>query len=426
MTFQVFLHESKRLSPAQARAFIAAFVGWVFDYYEVVLLTFLIVPISRELHLSASHIAYVFSTQLFFLAVGGVISGLLADRYGRRPILMWTIIIYTVGTLARAFTYSELWLVAWTAFAALGIGGEYAVGQTLVSEVMPTARRGWWSGILYGGHYLGVMGGAFVGGYLAPVIGWRWTFAVSAVPIAFALYVRSSSPESDIWEIRTKSVRTNWHLFTQRSFLSPFFICLVAAMLQFFAYYGITQFLPTFLVKQQGFSLGKAAWWLFFVALSGIVGALMGSYTNDRWGRRVTLSYLAGIAFVGGLLLFFTWQALITSLWILVPFFLLYVGSNGGTVFGALFSEMFPTEVRTTGVAAALQIGRGLAFIPPIITAAIFPVYGYKPIVLMGAAEFGLLALWAWVFKETRGKSMLEIDAEAESSTRMVSRMSSV
>jgi putative MFS transporter len=87
---------------------------------------------------------------------------------------------------------------------------------------------------------------------------------------------------------------------------------------------------------------------------------------------------------------------------------------------------MFPTEVRTTGVAAALQIGRGLAFIPPIITAAIFPVYGYKPIVLMGAAEFGLLALWAWVFKETRGKSMLEIDAEAESSTRMVSRMSSV
>jgi putative MFS transporter len=331
---------------------------------------------------------------------------------------MWTIIIYTVGTLARAFTFNEVWLLLWTAFAALGIGGEYAVGQTLVSEVMPTHRRGWWSGMLYAGIYLGIAAGSFVGGYLAPIIGWRWTFAVSAVPIAFALYVRSSAPESDVWEMKKKNVKTNWHVFTRRSFLAPFSLCLIAAMLQFFAYYGITSFLPTFLVKQ-GFSLGKAAWWLFFGAISGLIGSVIGSYTSDRWGRRVTLSYLAGTAAIGGLILFFTWRYLLTSSWILVPFFFLYVGSNGATVFGVLFSEMFPTEVRTTGVASALQIGRGLAFIPPLITAAIFPVYGYAPIVLMGAAEFGLLAIWAWVFKETRGKSILEIDRESETSPQV-------
>jgi putative MFS transporter len=60
-----------------------------------------------------------------------------------------------------------------------------------------------------------------------------------------------------------------------------------------------------------------------------------------------------------------------------------------------------------------------MAFIPPLITAAIFPVYGYAPIVLMGAAEFGLLAIWAWVFKETRGKSILEIDRESETSPQV-------
>jgi putative MFS transporter len=419
MESHTFLYESKRLSPAQARAFISAFVGWVFDFYEIILLTFLIVPISRDLHLSPSHIAYVFSTQLLFLAIGGVTSGLLADRYGRRPILMWTIIIYTVGTLARAFTFNEVWLLLWTAFAALGIGGEYAVGQTLVSEVMPANRRGWWSGILYAGNYGGIVAASLVGGYLAPIIGWRWTFAVSALPILFALYVRASAPESDVWEMKKKNVKTNWRAFTRRSFLKPFFLCLVAAMLQFFAYYGITAFLPTYLVKQ-GFSLGKAAWWLFFTnAFSGLVGSLVGSYTSDRWGRRVTLSYLAATAATGGLVLFLTWRYLLTSSWILVPFFFLYFGSNGATVFGVLFSEMFPTEVRTTGVASALQIGRGMAFIPPLITAAIFPVYGYAPIVLMGAAEFGLLAIWAWVFKETRGKSILEIDRESETSPQV-------
>jgi putative MFS transporter len=418
MASQALLYESQRLTRAQARAFISAFVGWLFDYYEVFLLTVLMVPISRDLHLSPSHVAYAFSTQLFFLAVGGVAFGLLADRYGRRPVLMWTIIIYAGGTLARAFTYTEAWLLSWTAVAALGIGGEFAVGQSLVSEVMPTMRRGWWGGVLYAGHYLGVIAGAFVGGYLAPVIGWRWTFAISGLPIAFALYVRASAPESDVWEMKKKEEhRINWVGFAQGNFLRPFSLCLVAAILQFFAYYGITSFLPTYLVKQ-GFSLGKAAWWMFFVAMSGIVGALIGSYTSDRWGRRITLSYLAATAAGGGLVLFATWHYLLTTSWILVPFFFLYVGSNGATVFGVLFGEMFPTEVRTTGTASALQIGRGLAFIPPLITAKIFPVYGYAPIVLMGAAEFGLLAIWAWVFKETKGKAILEIDAEAQSSSR--------
>ena len=137
MATPVFLHESRRLSSAQARAFIAAFVGWVFDFRSCLADVPDRPDQSRATPLAEPHSLCV-PTQLFFLAVGGVISGLLADRYGRRPILMWTIILYTVGTLARAFTYSELWLVGWTAFAALGIGGEYAVGQTLVSEVMPT------------------------------------------------------------------------------------------------------------------------------------------------------------------------------------------------------------------------------------------------------------------------------------------------
>jgi putative MFS transporter len=60
-----------------------------------------------------------------------------------------------------------------------------------------------------------------------------------------------------------------------------------------------------------------------------------------------------------------------------------------------------------------LQISRGLAFLPPIIAAAVFPVYGYVPVILGGAALFGLLALWAWVFRETRGRDIGEIDRAA-------------
>lgn len=403
-----YTSESGRVGKEQARAFGSALVGWVFDYYEVFLLTILIVPIAQALDLSSFQTGAVFSVELGCMAAGGVIFGALADKYGRRDVLMWTVIIYAGATMARALVPNYTVLLVLTAIAAFGIGGEYGVGQALVSEIMPRNRRGWWSGLLYGGIYIGIMMASVVGGQLTPLVGWRWTFALSGLPLLFAIYIRRKAPESDVWSAqREKTSGPGLRLVCTRRFLAPFMLCLVAGTLQFFAYYGVTTFLPTYLVSQ-GFDMGQASWWLFFTGLAGLVGCFMGAYTSDRWGRRITLSYLSGAAAVGGVVLFFTWGSLLDTLWILVPFFFLYLGSNGATVFGALFSELFPTEVRSTGVSSALQIARGLTFIPPLVTAFIMPRYGYAPVVLIGAAEFGLLALWAWVFRETRGISVAE------------------
>ena len=98
--------------------------------------------------------------------------------------------------------------------------------------------------------------------------------------------------------------------------------------------------------------MGTAAWWLFFTAFAGLVGSFIAGYTTDKWGRRITLSYLGFVAALGGLALYFTWSSLLSSLWILVPMFFLYFGSNGASVFGSLFSEIFPTDVRATGISA--------------------------------------------------------------------------
>lgn len=402
---------AEQVTKAQFSAWLGAFVGWIFDYYEVFLLAFLAIPISKEFGLAPSQTAYIFSVQLLFIAVGGVVFGYLADRFGRKRILMWTVVVYAVFTFARAFSSSYAMLLGLTAVAAFGIGGEYGVGQTLVSEALPRERRGWWSGLLYGGIYIGIALGALVGGNVAPVIGWRWTFALSGLPVLIAIFIRFWTPESKMWEAKRPAARSYWSLIMRRSFLGPFALCLGAASLQFFAYYGITTFLPTYLVKE-GFSISKASWWLFFTAFAGLVGSTAAAYTSDRWGRRITLSYVAGSAALGGLILFLSWRYLLTSSWILVPFFILYFGSNGAAVFGALFSEQFPTVTRSMGVSASLQIARGLAFLPPIIAAAIFPTYGYAPIVLGGAVLFALLSLGAWVFKETRGKDLDEVDRE--------------
>ncbi|KWX68752.1 MFS transporter [Mycobacterium sp. NAZ190054] len=409
------------LNKAQRGAFLGALIGWIFDYYEVFLLTLLVIPLAQEFDLSNGQVGALLAVQLFAMGVGGVLFGWLADRIGRKKVLMLTILVFSVFTLARAGAPNYEVMMVLTALAALGIGGEFGVGQTLVSELVPANRRGWWSGLLYGGIYLGIIAGALVGGFLMPIIGWRWTFVVSGLPVLFALWVRRHTPESEVWEQRVDTdpgARPKVKITARIA--RVWTLCLIAGCLQFFAYYGLASFLPKYLVDQ-GASVTGASTWLMFTAVAGGIGCLIGSYMSDRLGRRLTLSILAGTAFVSGLLLAMTWDQLLEGgTWVKVAFFAFFVGANGPAVFGALFSESFPASIRATAVSSALQIARSMSFFPPLIAAALVPVFGYRPIVFVSAGMFGLLALLAWAFTETNGREIEEAseDATAEPSGR--------
>ncbi|MBO0850920.1 MAG: MFS transporter, partial [Pseudonocardia sp.] len=395
----------RSLTKSQRGAFLGALIGWIFDYYEVFLLTLLVIPLAREFGLSSGQVGLILSVQLLSIGGGGVLFGWLADRIGRKRVLMMTVVIFSVFTLARAVAPTYEVLLALTAIAALGIGGEYGVGQTLVTETVPAQRRGWYSGLLYGGIYLGIVLGSLVGGYVMPAIGWRWTFVLSGLPVLFAIWVRRHTPESETWLRRDRTApRARARVVTPR-IARIWLLCVAAACLQFFGYYGIASFLPTYLVSR-GSSVAAASTWLLFTAVAGGVGCFVGSYLSDRLGRRLTLSLLATTAFIGGSVLALSWDHLLTGAWVLVPFFVFFAGTNGPAVFGALFSESLPARIRATGVSSALQIGRSMSFFPPLIASALVPTIGYRPIVWACALMFAVMAVLAWAFTETRGEAL--------------------
>ncbi|OZM80883.1 MFS transporter [Pseudonocardia sp. MH-G8] len=401
-----------RLDRTQRGAFVGAFIGWLFDYYEVFLLTFLLIPISQEFGLSTTESVWLVSISLISMAVGGVLFGVLADRIGRRRVLIMTVLLFTLATFARAASPNYEILLILTMIAGIGLGGEYGVGQALISEVIDPRRRGWWGGLFYGGAFLAIMLAAVVGGQVLPAVGWRWTFVISGLPVLLVIYLRSHTPESPEWARTARSGREPLRAYATAAFLVPLGKCLVAAILYFWAYYGVTTLLPKYLVSS-GFSMANASWWIFFTAFAGLIGCLFGSWACDRWGRRPTLSLVMAVAAAGGLVVYLGGQSMLGSAWLLAPFFILYFGSTAPTIFGTLFTEVFPTSMRSAGVSAALQIARGTSALPPIIAGAVIGNVGYAPVFLAATFLYAGVAMWAWVFPETRGLDISAIDTYA-------------
>jgi MFS family permease len=420
----LLLNESETITSTHYKILGLSWAGWVFDFYDLILFTFLLIPIAKEYHFSNLQMSYVLGASLAATAIGGVIFGVLSDRYGRKPVLQWTILTYSIGTFFSGLAGSFWLLMIFRILTGLGVGGEWGTGQTYIGETFPAKVRGRYCGIMQTGAPLGIALASVVGGLLAPVIGWRTCFFVSLLPAVLVLFIRRHLPESDLW-LRRKTAKLSgamkaettlsglmqfMELFS-RANRKYFIFGLILAIFDMSAYWLTYSWMPGYLHTERNFSLTKSALWILVTQTGGFLGYLIFGFLADRLGRRPAYSIYSVIMALGLVMVTIFWDYIVMYPFIILGFmFMVGFGTGMFGGFGSLFSELFPTSVRSTAMGSAFNLARGIQFFTPVIISVIAVQYGLGGGISLAALFALLTGAWIWTFPETREKKLAQGD----------------
>jgi MFS family permease len=399
--------------PVHLRIVALCFCAWIFDFYDLILYSFLLVPIARELSLTPAQSSLALGTSFAMTAAGGILFGFLGDRFGRRPIIAATVAIYALGTALCAFSNSLTELIVFRSITGLGIGGGWAPGQSLVAESAPPKRRARYAAYVQTGAPLGVLLAAAVSAYLAPAVGWRLTFVLSALPgLAVVIAVLRMLPESDVWQRAGAGAQFGLAdlraLAPHRGIIALVFVIL---LLDSEAYWFTYSWMPGYLELSRGLSAGAAGRMMIAMQIGGVAGYFVFGLLADRFGRR-PMFFLFGIVMAIGLVPpTILWESAAA-----VPGAI--AGAMAVAGFGTgiwsgmtpMISELLPTRARNTALGLLLNVTRGFQFFTPIFITAMSQRAGFGPTLALGAVFAAAGAAMIWTLPETRGRVITDLD----------------
>lgn len=412
----MLMNEETKLNKNHYRIFALSWAGWVFDFYDLVLFTFLVSEIQASLNINAEMLALCLGISLFATGLGGIIFGALGDRFGRKRVLQWTIVVYSIGTLLCAFSWSFYSLVIFRFITGLGVGGEWATGQTYINETFPDKFRAKFGAFMQSGAPVGVILAAIVGGIISPIIGWRMTFLVSILPALAVVFIRKNLNESDVW-LQNKDKYANksiYHEFKQlfaKEYRKIFLMSLILCIFGMSAYWYTYSWLPTYLTNERGLTMVGSTLGIILIQSGDFIGYITFGYVSEKLGRRPAFTIYSFTMALGISMITLCWSQ-ITQIHDLIFVFMFLTGFGTGFFggFGALFSELFPTKIRNTAVGTVFNLARGIQFVTPVIITIVATYFDLGFGIAIAAIFAFLCGVWIWVFPETKGTVLNELN----------------
>jgi len=400
----MLLSEHERPTALHYRILALTWAGWLFDFYDLILYTFLLTPISAELGLGREAHGTLLGASLGATALGGAVFGYLGDRHGRKAVLEWSILTYSAGAALSGLAGGPGTLLGARIVTGLGVGGEWAIGHALLGESVPPRLRGRFGALLQTGAPAGVALAAIVGSFLAPAIGWRATFLLSALPAVLVAVIRRTLPESDVW-LRARRGGPSVAGLLEPALRRRLGLAFGLALLNMSSYWFTYTWLPAYLTEERGLTIAGSGWKILVVVAGELLGYASFGVVSDRLGRKPAFSLYATLMAVGLVSITLLWPRIVG--WSpLLLFCLWLVGFGTGTWsnFGPMFAELFPTALRTTAVGTVFNAARGVQLVTPLAVALVARRYGLGGGIALAAGFALAAAAWVWLLPETRGR----------------------
>ncbi|SIS01436.1 MFS transporter, AAHS family, cis,cis-muconate transporter [Peribacillus simplex] len=369
--------------------FISSFLGLMVDAMDIQMLALSLPKLKEEFNMNNVQAGALGTWTLVGMAVGGLIGGWLSDRFGRVRTIFWSIIIFSIGTTLLVFAQSYEQFLAIRFISSFGLGAEYAVVNMLMAEYVPTKRRTTILGTLQAGWSVGYLVATLLAGAILPQYGWRPLFLIALVPVLLAVYMRFNIPEPEGWKQSAKKKanlkQNEWtSIFQEPKARRMFILWSLTSVLLQFGYYGVNNWLPSYIVSDLGYDFKKMTSYLVGTYTAMIVGKIIAGWLADKFGRKVIFVVgTIGTAVALPLIVNYQNPANIVILFTLFGFLIGIPYAVNATY----MSESFSTQIRGTAVGGSYNIGRSGAALAPVMIGMIATNYSIGVgLSLMGVA----------------------------------------
>jgi SHS family lactate transporter-like MFS transporter len=351
------LADLKSLEPSQRNAIWASYLGWTLDAFDFFLLVFLKTAIGKEFGVRDEEVSELLFLTLAARPFGAFAFGWLADRYGRRPILMVVILAFSLFSFMSGFarTLSELMIIR-TLFG-FAMGGEWGTGASLVMETIPPKLRGFVSGLLQSGYPSGYFVASLVYYLLFDHIGWRGMFFVGIAPALLVFLIRMHVKESPVHLAMAEKPRVSPIVEIGRHWKIALYLVILMTAFNFFSH-GTQDQYPTFLQKQHGFDTHTTGMLTAVMNVGAIVGGIAFGIWSERIGRRRAIIVASLLA----LPVIPLWAFASTPLLLGIGAFLIQVAVQGAWgIVPVHLNELSPAAARALFPGFAYQLGNLIA-----------------------------------------------------------------
>lgn len=404
----------REITPRERKTFWGCFGGWALDALDVQMFSLAIPALIATFGLDKTDAGLISGVTLVSSALGGWIMGAMSDRIGRVRALQMTIIWFSLFTLLSAFAGSFMQLLVLKALQGFGFGGEWAAGAVLMAEVIRPEHRGKAMGSVQSAWAVGwgasVLLYSAVYMLLAPEMAWRVMFGIGIMPALLVIYVRRHITEPDRFtqaKARMKPGAQDLLAIFRPNVLRLTVVGALVGVGAHGGYHALMTWLPTYLKTERHLSVLGTSAYLAIIILAFWCGCIASAYLLDRLGRRPNLILFAACCVVT--VLAYVFLELSNTAMLFLGFPLGFFAAGIPASLGALFNELYPSEMRGAGVGFCYNFGRIVSAGFPVLVGHMSTKMSLGSAIGLDAGiAYALVVVAVLALPETRGRSLAQ------------------